>query len=172
MIFKNLELYYIKCTPQYPNSKFDPDKPVWEVQVRTRDRETKRALEEADIRVTSVVPDDPAEAPYFRAMFRKSIKKKDGSPASPVEVVNGEKEPLDPATVGNGSVGNVRVFQYPFPKKGGGEGRATVLMGVQITKHLVYERSTRREDFETTTTATVRPPSKDATGSTPEDAHY
>jgi hypothetical protein len=155
MIFEGLELYYVKCTPKYPNAKFDPAKPVWETQIRTRDRELKKKLEDADIRVTNVIPDDPKEPPYFKAMLRKSVTKKDGTPASPVEVVNGANEPVDPATIGNGSIANVRVFQYPFPKKGGGEGRATVLMGIQVTKHIVYKRTSRREEFGTTETEVI-----------------
>lgn len=164
MIFKGLELHFVRCHPDFPNKKWDPDNPSWEVQTRTRSKELKKQMEDAGIKVASVIPEGD-EPPYFKVTFRKKVKKKDGGISSPVEVVDGSKAQIDPSTIGNGSIGNVRVYQYPYPKKGGGEAFATILMGLQVTKHVVYERKGRREDFEETGTEVVTPDES-------EDARY
>jgi hypothetical protein len=155
MIIENAELWFCKLDPKRPSARFNKENPTWECQIRTKDKNVKKLWESLGLNVKAVVPDEGD--PYFRVNLRKKSIKVDGEPASPVTVVDGSLQPVDPKTIGNGSVGNVKVFQYDFPQKGGGKGLASVLMGVQLTKHLVYEPRPRDDDFGETITEVIEP---------------
>jgi len=146
MIIRDAELYFAKLDPERPSAKFNKTNPTWELQLRTSDKDIKAEWMAAGLPVRPVVPD--VGEPYFRVNLRKRSIKEDGSPASPVDVVNAQMEQIDAATIGNGSIGNVRIFQYEYPRDGGGVGIANVLMGVQVLKHLVFRFKKRTEDFE------------------------
>jgi hypothetical protein len=152
-IIKDCELWFCKLDPKRPNNKFNKLNPTWECQIRTTDKAVKKIWEELELPVKAVVPDEGA--PYFRVNLRKKSIKEDKENASPIKVVNGKLEELDPNSIGNGSVGNVRVFQYEYPRKDGGKGIASVLMGIQVTKHLVYKPKPRGDDFDETETETI-----------------
>jgi hypothetical protein len=145
MLLKDCEIWYLKADPKNPNKRFNPQNPTWEVQIRTEDKEVKKAWEEAGLMVKPIVPDEGL--PYFRVNLRKKSMKEDGEPASLVEVIDAKLNPIDPNIVGNGSIGNVRIFQYEYPRPQGGKGLASVFMGVQITKLLVYHPKPREDDF-------------------------
>ena len=101
--------------------------------------------------------------------------KEDKSEASPVKVLNGALEEIDPTSIGNGSIGNVRLFQYEYPKASGGKGTASVLMGVQVTKHIIYKAKPRDDDFGMTDTETIQPMEEgddESDSSTAEDAKF
>ena len=146
MIIKNCELYFAKLDPARPSAKYNKKNPTWELQIRTTDREIKQEWLNMGLNVKPVVPD--VGEPYFRVNLRKKSIKEDGEKASPVNVVNAQLEPIDERSIGNGSIGNVRIFQYEYPKDTGGKGIASVLMGVQVIKHLVYTPKPRFDEFE------------------------
>lgn len=154
-IIKDCELWFCKLDPKRPNNKFNKLNPTWECQIRTTDKAVKKIWEEMQLPVKAVVPDEGA--PYFRVNLRKKSIKEDGTAASAIKVVNGKLEEIDPTSVGNGSIGNVRVFQYEYPRKDGGRGVASVLMGVQVTKHIVFKQTPRNDDFSETETETIDP---------------
>jgi len=144
-ILKNVEIWFVKADPKRPNAKFNKKNPTWECQIRTSDKTTKKEWEELRLPVKAVVPDEgPA---YFRVNLRKKSIKEDGEKSSPVKVIDGKMNEIDPNTIGNGSIANVRIFQYEYPKEGGGVGVASVLMGLQLTKHLMYTPKPRDDDF-------------------------
>ncbi|MDB4575366.1 hypothetical protein N9112_00220 [bacterium] len=148
MILNNCELHFVRLDPTRPNAKYEKANPVWEIQMRTSDKDQKKAWQAAGLRVTAVVPDDDSD-PYFKANLRKRSIKSDGEKALPVELVDGNLNPIDPNTIGNGSVGNLRVFQYEYNNEESGPGVASILMAVQITKHVVYvpQPKAEREEF-------------------------
>ena len=153
------ELYFCKLDPARPNAKFNRENPTWEVQIRTTDREVKKDWESKGLLVKAVVPDEEGASPYWRVNLRKKSIKNSGEASSPVPVVDGKLKPLDPNTIGNGSVGYVRIYQYEYPKKDKtGKGLVSVLMGVQITKHVVYTPKPRDDEFEEADFETVDPP--------------
>ena len=152
-ILKNVEMYYIKCNPKRPNNTFDKKQPTWEVQLRTTSKDQKNEWINAGLQVRAVVPDDGE--PYFRVNLRKRSIKNDGEKALPVEVVDGALEPVDPDTIGNGSIGNVRVLQRTYMKEGGGTGIANTLVGIQVIKHIVYKPVPHADSFEETTTERI-----------------
>lgn len=152
-LLTDCEIWFLRANPLKPNSKFDKENPTWECQIRTSSKTQKKTWAELNLNCKAVVPDDGD--PYFRVNLKKSSIKKDGTAAEPVKVVNGELEPLDPDTIGNGSIGNIRIFQYEYPKKEGGTGVATILMGIQITTHIQFERKAREDEFAPTDTTTI-----------------
>jgi hypothetical protein len=169
-ILHNVEIYYVKCDPRRPNAQFNKENPTWELQIRTADAAKKKEWKDMGLGVKDVVPEDGSK-PFFRVNLRKKSIREDGSAAPPVAFVNGKLENIDPNTVGNGSVGNVRVYQYEYPKKPTGKGIANVLMGVQVTKHIVYKPKPRDPDFTETETETVGPEGA-ADGIDDEDGQY
>jgi hypothetical protein len=129
IILSNVELYFAKLDPANPNSRFDKDNPTWEVQIRTKDKAVAKEWKDNNLRVT---PDENDEGVFYRANLKKKSKKRDGSDMAPVNVVAGDLSPINPSTIGNGSIANLSVFQYDY-KVSGKEGIASMLMGVQIT---------------------------------------
>jgi len=146
-ILKDCEVYYLKANPSRPNRKYDKENPTWEVQLRTRDKVKKAEWRALGLPMKDVIPEDGSPA-YTRVSLRKRIIKKDKTAASPVEVINASREPIDPDTVGNGSIANIRLYQYEYPKKGGGMAVAFVLMGIQVKKLIKYEARVRDDDFD------------------------
>lgn len=156
MILKNVELHWAKLNPKRPNKTFNEDG-VWEVQIRTRDK--KQAQEWKDAHLNVSVETDENDKPYYKAMLKKQCKKKDGTDQAPVKVVNGSLEDINPDHIGNGSIGNVRLFQYDYEVGKGKqkkEGIASMLMAVQITTLNEYIPKPREDDFEMTDTIVNR----------------
>ena len=164
-ILKAVELHFVKADPKHPNAKFNKKNPTWECQIRTTDKNVKNAWIEAGLAPKAVVPDEGA--PYWRVNLRKKSVKEDGEAASPVNVVDGQMKPVDPNSIGNGSIGNIRIFQYEFKREDGSKGIASVLMGIQLTKHIVYVPKPRDDDFGETETEVVddRPKGEDQASS-------
>jgi len=151
-ILKNVEMYFAKLDPAKPNARFDQNNPTWELQGRTRSKKQAKEWQNMNIRV---IPDEDEQGMFYKANFKKKSKKRDGTDQNPVTVVNGSLEPVDTSIIGNGSIGNVRVYQYDY-NVGGKEGVATMLMAVQITKLLEYTPKPREDDFEMTETEVVK----------------
>ena len=151
-ILSNVELHYVRCNPARPNRSYDPAKPTWEAVLRTTDPQQKAEWESQNCKPKLLVHKSGEEEgmPLLTAdgkrqwqlRLRKRALKKDGSANSPVEVVGGGLQPLDPDIIGNGSIGNVRIFQYTY----GDEGKvASVLQAIQIKKLRKVEPRTREE---------------------------
>lgn len=157
-ILKDCQLWFVKANPKFPNNKFNKKNPTWECQIRTESKEQKKLWEDLKLGVKAVVPDEGA--PFYRVNLRKKSIKEDGTPASTVitvsgKMVDGKLEEVNPDSIGNGSIGNVRIFQYEYEKEVGGKGVATVLMGIQVTKHIVYKPKKRSDDFGEADTETI-----------------
>jgi hypothetical protein len=146
VIFNNVELYFSKLDPANPNSRFDKENPTWEVQIRTKDKAVAKEWKSQNLRVT---PDENDDGVFYRANLKKKSKKRDGSDMAPVNVVAGDLSPVDPATIGNGSVANLSVFQYDY-NMNGKDGVASMLMGVQITTLNEYKPRPNQGGFAPT----------------------
>lgn len=158
-ILNDCELFFVRCVPDRPNAKFSPENPTWECQIRTSKKEQKKEWETLGLKVATV---DPDEGPvYYKVNLKKGIKKKDGSPADPVKVVDGVLQAIDPGSIGNGSIGNVRIFQYDGKLKDGTPKKSSLLMGIQVTtlvKYVRKEGTGEREDFADAGATTVIDP--------------
>ena len=164
---KNQEIYFTKLVPSRPDkNKLDPTKPNWNLQCRTTDKEMRKEWVEMGFR-PRVVREDPADEEskvlYYSINIRKNaIKVLNGvaTPAAPVTVVNGKHEDVDPTSIGNGSIANIRLFRRDY-ELAGVKKVAYTLMGVQLIKHKVYI-SVPMEDFEDCETETVLPDAPNA----------
>jgi len=146
-LLKKCELHYIRLVPDRPNKKYNRENPTWEVQIRTTEIAQKKEWEAQGVRLKAVVPED-GSPPYWKTTLKKKIFKKDGTPNDPVTIKAGNlTTKIDPATIGNGSIGNVRVFQYDY-KGEKSSGTANVLMEVQLTKLKKFTPKPRDDDFE------------------------
>jgi hypothetical protein len=151
-ILKNVELYFAKLNPKKPNDRFDKENPTWEVQIRTRNKAQAKEWKELSI---NVKPDEDDAGVFYKATLKKRSKKRNGEDQNPVSLVGGDLSAIDPDKLGNGSVGNVRVYQYDY-NIGGREGIATMLMAVQVTTYKEYEPKPREDDFEMTDMKVVK----------------
>ncbi len=155
-IIKNAEIHFVKCNPKRPNAKYNKKNPTWEVQIRAHDKETKDNLAKLGLKPKPVRETEEGPVLYWRVNLRKKSIKEDGEKAGPVRVVDGSLNDVDPDTIGNGSIANVRIFQYDYKDDATGEtGRASVLMGIQLVKHILYKPKARDDDFEETETEIV-----------------
>ncbi len=73
----------------------------------------------------------------FTVSLKRNANERDGSDNGKVRVVDGDKAPLD-GMIGNGSEGNVIVWQYPY-ENAGRKGVSGSLTAVQVTNHIKYE---------------------------------
>lgn len=136
VIIKDVELHWIKVAE--PVDSYNGDFKQWECQVQVP---VKR---KAELEVYGKVKDQPNKKVSIN--FRKKAEKADGSPAQKIRVVDTEKEPLDPKTIGNGSKGNVMLmlkdYEIKHPKTGKvtKSGTSAMLTAIQITDLIIYER--------------------------------
>jgi len=77
--------------------------------------------------------------------LKKKALKADGTEAAKVGVVDANKQPFDSKLIGNGSKGNIIVFQRPYEIKAPNgkvtkSGTSTMLTKVQVTDLVKYER--------------------------------
>jgi hypothetical protein len=157
-ILRNCELHFCKLDPERPSTQLNKKNPSWEIQMRTKNKTQKEEWVNQGIKVTAVREDEEGPILYWRANLRRKKFKADGTEADAPEVKDGQLKAVDPNTIGNGSIGNVRIFQYDYKdKETNVEGKATVLMGVQLTKHIIYKPKPRNDDddFEVTETEVV-----------------
>jgi len=130
-VLKGVSLYWAKLDPKNPNKAFDPQKPVWEVKVVTEDKNVAKEWKDLKLNVKTEEKDDKVQ--YYAYLKRRATYEKTGDPNQPVKVVDGQLMPLDPNTIGNGSVGNVQIKQWPweFNKR---TGTSTEIVAIQVTK--------------------------------------
>jgi len=135
-VLKNVELHWPKLDPKNPVSPFGT--PVWELQVRSRDKAVAKEWKEIGCNVKTT--DDDEGIYYFVNLKRKAIYEKTGEAASPVIVVDAAVMPIDPTSIGNGSIGNVQLFTKPY-EFAGRSGIKVELKAVQVTKLVEFKAS-------------------------------
>ena len=105
----------------------------WELQIATTDKAKAKELKDNYFNVKE------KDGKFVVSLKRKAIKS-DGTENNPVRVVDGSLEPIDAKKLGNGSTGNVIVYQYPY-ETAGRKGIASSLSGVQVTELVEYNPS-------------------------------
>lgn len=155
-IIENCPIFFAKLNPARPNAAYNKKNPTWELQVRTTSLEFKKYLETFNIRMKLMVykegtenEGDPILTEDGKKQWRVNLRKKSlkfvkGSktnemePAKPVNVVDGNLDDVDPDTIGNGSIANIRVYQYEYEKEDGTKALASMLTDVQLVHHVLY----------------------------------
>lgn len=157
-IIKNVELHWTKIDPKRPtviNEKDDGEKVTgWEVECRTPDKAQAQAWKKlVGAKLVRAIREDKDDEESAILYWRMKLKKKQfnaaGEEKEAPEVVRGDTlENMDPNIVGNGSVADLRIFQYEYSFKQGGqlvEGMASVLMGIKVKKLVKYVPQAREE---------------------------
>ena len=112
----------------------------WELQIATTDKAVADELSANHLNVKE------RDGKFVVALKRKA-KKSDGSSMDPVRVVDAGLNAMENRkSIGNGSVGNVIVWQYPYEAMGR-KGIASSLTAVQVTDLVEYTASAAA-DFE------------------------
>ena len=103
----------------------------WEVQIATTDKAQADELKANHLNVKE------KDGKFIVSLKRKAVKA-DGSPMEPVRVVNADRSVItDRRSIGNGSIGNVIVWQAPYDFQGR-SGVSSSLTAIQVTKLEVY----------------------------------
>ena len=154
-IIKNCMIFHAKLDPKRPNAKMNPENPSWELQIRTSDPKQRDDWKAQGLKPKLLVhgkgdmEGEPVLTEDGKKQWRVNLKKKSldkqGDKAAPPEVVDGSLNPIDPNSIGNGSIGNIRVYQYES-KREDNPGVVSVLMGVQLSYHKIYAGT--RESFD------------------------
>jgi hypothetical protein len=147
-IIKDAEIWFLKADPKRPNKRFNKANPTWEVQLRTTDIAQKKVWESQHLQPKPITDEETGTRLYWKVNLRRKSVKEDGTASTVPEVKDGDLEPVDPNTVGNGSVANIQVFQYEYDLETGGKGIANVFMGLQLIKHVVYKPKPREDEFK------------------------
>ena len=125
-IIRDVTLNYVKVDPDNPTEPFGTLQ--WECQIVVP---SDRAEELAQYGTVKPVKDDPSRVAVN--LKRKAVRK-DGSANDPVAVVDSQKKAI-PSTIkiGNGSIGNVKVYRREYDVAGR-QGVSTILTAIQNHK--------------------------------------
>ena len=105
--------------------------PQWELQIATTDSNVADEMRANHLNVKE------RDGKFVVALKRKATKS-DGSAMDPVRVVDSALNAMDNVrSIGNGSTGNVIVWQYPYEAPGR-SGVASSLTAVQVTNLVEY----------------------------------
>jgi len=115
--------------------------PAWEIQIATTDKNKADELKANNFNVKE------KDGKFTVSLRRKSVKA-DGSAMEPVRVVDANKVPMDnKASIGNGSRGNVIVWQAPYSNMGR-SGVSNSLTAVQVVDLVEYSGGDGGVDFD------------------------
>tara|TARA_E500000305_G_C3915820_1_gene185610 strand:+ start:214 stop:714 length:501 start_codon:yes stop_codon:yes gene_type:complete len=133
----NVEINWAKLAK--PVNPFGTEQ--WEVQIATTDKAVADEWKANHL----TVKQDKNNAAKFTVSLKRKVYKQDGSTNGPVRVFDAQAKPFESvANIGNGSTGNVVVYQYPYETMGR-KGIASSLTAIQIT---ALETYTAAVDFE------------------------
>ena len=128
-IIRGLELHYARLVKSH--SPFGSE--VWDVQVRTEDDDVKTQLEDAGVKMKAHTDG------YWYAGIKRNVMNRKGEPNKAPVIVDANKQPIDPdIAIGNGSIGNLKLFSYDW-SVGGRSGKSAMLSAVQITNLIEYK---------------------------------
>jgi hypothetical protein len=147
-IIKNVEIHWAKLDK--PVSPFGTEQYEVSLQVPK-----KRASElEAYGKTKPVKDKEGKDTGKVSINLKKKAFKKDGTEAAKVRVVDTHKQPVDPKTIGNGTIGNVMVYLQDYQIKAPNgrvtkEGTSVMLTAVQVVELVKYEpKSADYTDFD------------------------
>jgi len=135
----NVELNWAKLSA--PVEPF-PGTRQWELQIATTDKAIADTWAANHLTVKPVLNKDktPVTPAKYAVNLKRKAVKADGNNNAPVKVVDISAQPITNgqlSKVGNGSIGNVIVYQYPYEYMGN-TGITSSLTAVQITSLKEY----------------------------------
>lgn len=168
ILLKNCNINWVKLDPKNPAPTYDEDGFEWTIEMRTEDEKQKAEWEAAHIKVKEKKDKESGEFLYYVAYLRKLAYKEeeieDGAKVSDVirkapSCVDLSLSPIDPTTVGNGSIAHVHVKEreWTWKKK---SGISADLKGIQVAVLRPYYGETSLFEAEGETTI-LNPDSED-----------
>jgi len=106
----------------------------WEIQVATKDEKVAKDWKDNYLNVKEGTGDNKGT---WSVQLKRKVKKADGSENGKVRVVGRDAKPIEATNLGNGSKGNVILYQYPYDAMGR-KGVATSLTAVQVSNFIEY----------------------------------
>ena len=150
VIINNVELNWAKLSKPITN-QFGATQ--YEMQIATTDKAHADKIS-ADTGLSFKEKDGK-----FVLNLKRKAKDSKGADMTPVRVVDANKAPVDGGSIGNGSKGNVIVWQYEYDF-GGRKGVGSSLTAVQVMELVKYER-TSDVDFDAVSSEPAAAPSAD-----------
>lgn len=150
VLISDIEINYPKLSKPFTN-QFGATQ--YEMQIATTD-----AKKAAEIKAATGLEMKEKDGKFVLNLKRKAKDSK-GADMTPVRVVDSAKAPLDGGIIGNGSKGNVIVWQYEY-NFNGRKGVGSSLTAVQVTELVKYER-TADVDFDSISNEAPEAPSKE-----------
>jgi hypothetical protein len=139
VIVKDVELHWAKLDA--PVDPFKTGEKVWEVQIRTDDENVAKSW--AKDYFINAKKDD--EGHWKANIKRKELNRKGESNQPPV-VLGRDNQPMPSSNIGNGSIGDLKLFQYPYDVAGR-KGVSSMLSAVRVTNLKEYTPSSE-VDFD------------------------
>lgn len=139
VIVKDVELHWAKLDA--PVDPFKTGEKVWEVQIRTDDENVAKSW--AKDYFINAKKDD--EGHWKANIKRKELNRKGESNQPPV-VLGRDNQPMPSNNIGNGSIGDLKLFQYPYDVAGR-KGVSSMLSAVRVTNLKEYTPSSE-VDFD------------------------
>ena len=125
VIVKDVELHWAKL--ETPVDPFKTGEKLWEVQIRTADEEVaKKWAKEYYINAKK---DDEG---FWKANVKRKELNGKGETNKAPDVLGRSNQPISASNIGNGSIGDLKLFQYPYDVAGR-KGVASMLSAVRVT---------------------------------------
>ena len=133
IVLKDVDMYWLKldAPSQYG---------AYEVEVRTTDEAKANEWKSMDLTVSQKTDEKFNDGkPYYRLKLKRNAVNKAGKAAPAPEVLSADPMvTIDPRSIGNGSKGHIRCFQYQYTHMGK-SGIGTQFNAVKITDLVKYE---------------------------------
>ena len=167
-ILKGATLYFVRMDPRKPKLNYNEDGYEWELQVRAPDKKTAEMWEsEFHVNVKYDQEDSKSGDIWHGANInRKAYSIEDGKEASfecPEAFIVQDQvaRPVDPNTIGNGSIGDVKIQMRTWSNKKK-SGTTTDLLGVLVRELVEYTQVADPDwDLSGDTTVTKAEPADD-----------
>ena len=125
VILKDVELHWAKLDK--PVDPFKTGERLWEVQIRTSDEVI--AKQWAKEYYINAKKDDEG---FWKANVKRKELNGKGETNKAPDVLGRSNQPISASNIGNGSIGDLKLFQYPYDVAGR-KGVASMLSAVRIT---------------------------------------
>ena len=137
MLLNNVSISWVKFDPMNPDMGFDKKSAQYSCTVSTTSKTEAQLWKEASINVKPV--EENGTVTYKTTLKKKIFLDADGKNSTkPPAVVDKQLQPIDPSSIGNGSVGNVQVRLKPYEYMGK-TGISTQLLALQVTDLKEYQ---------------------------------
>lgn len=139
VILSDVELHWAKLDS--PVDPFKTGEKVWEVQIRTDKEDVAKTW--AKEYFINAKKDNEG---FWKANIKRKELNRKGESNNPPIVLGRNNQPIPSSNIGNGSIGDLKLFQYPY-NVAGRKGVSSMLSAVRIKELIEYTPSSE-VDFD------------------------